>query len=96
MISREIPAEPDFDPPLRALPKTWKNVPRLAALVPIRLYQLTLSRLVPADTCRFTPTCSHYAFQAIYKHGLIRGGGLAVYRLARCQPFCDGGYDPVP
>jgi putative membrane protein insertion efficiency factor len=96
MTSRDIPAEPDLDPPLRELPINFLNLPRWAALLPIRLYQLTLSRLVPSDTCRFTPTCSHYAFQAIYKHGLIRGGGLAVYRLVRCQPFCAGGYDPVP
>ena len=96
MNTREIPAEPDLDPPLGSLRLTWATLPRFAALLPIRLYQRTLSRLVPSDTCRFTPTCSHYAYQAIFKHGLIRGGGLAVYRLLRCQPFCTGGYDPVP
>jgi hypothetical protein len=96
MIDREIPAEPERDPPLGSLSLSWRHLPRIAALLPIRLYQLTLSRLVPPNTCRFTPTCSHYAYQAIYKHGVIRGGGLAAYRLFRCQPFCAGGYDPVP
>jgi uncharacterized protein len=95
-LPREIPAEPDKDPPLRSLPLSWWNLPRFLALLPIRLYQLTLSRFVPSGTCRFTPTCSHYAYQAIFKLGVLRGGALAAYRLIRCQPFCPGGYDPVP
>jgi len=45
--------------------------------------------------CRFVPTCSEYAFQAMHKYGTIRGGWLAVRRLARCHPFHSGGYDPV-
>lgn len=61
----------------------------------IRLYQLTFSRLLPAS-CRFTPSCSHYGYEAIRKYGALKGGWLAVKRVARCQPFNPGGYDPVP
>ncbi|MGD8996800.1 MAG: membrane protein insertion efficiency factor YidD [Anaerolineae bacterium] len=61
----------------------------------IRLYQLTLSRVLP-PTCRFYPSCSHYSYEAISRHGLWRGGRLAVKRIARCHPFNPGGYDPVP
>jgi len=46
-------------------------------------------------SCRFVPTCSEYARQAIEKYGALRGTGMAIWRLLRCQPFCDGGYDPV-
>lgn len=66
------------------------------ALGAIRLYQLTISRLLPPNTCRFYPTCSHYGYAAIAKHGLIRGGWLAVWRILRCNPFNPGGFDPVP
>lgn len=61
----------------------------------IRAYQLILSPLLPSS-CRFYPTCSHYGYEAIEKHGLLRGGWLTVKRVARCNPFCKGGYDPVP
>jgi putative membrane protein insertion efficiency factor len=61
----------------------------------IRAYQLTLSPLL-GPRCRFAPSCSEYAMEAIGAHGPARGSWLAVRRLARCQPFCDGGYDPVP
>jgi hypothetical protein len=81
---------------LRQVPLRISNLPRLAALAPIRLYQLTLSRALPAGTCRFTPTCSQYGFQAIAKYGLIKGGPMAAWRVLRCQPFSRGGYDPVP
>ncbi|MCQ2378980.1 MAG: membrane protein insertion efficiency factor YidD [Victivallaceae bacterium] len=46
--------------------------------------------------CRFEPTCSHYAAEAIALHGAVKGTGLTFWRLLRCQPFCKGGYDPVP
>jgi hypothetical protein len=65
-------------------------------LLPIRLYQKTISPSLPEDTCRFYPTCSHYGYQAIYKHGAIRGTQLAVSRVIRCNPFSNGGFDPVP
>jgi uncharacterized protein len=61
----------------------------------IRLYQHTLGPTLP-PACRFQPTCSHYAYDAIARHGLLRGGWLTARRLARCQPFGGSGYDPVP
>lgn len=71
------------------------NLPRRAALGAIRLYQLTLSPYLGRQ-CRFYPTCSHYAAEAIQRHGLARGGWLALRRLARCQPLRPGGVDLVP
>lgn len=61
----------------------------------IRLYQLALSPFMGTQ-CRFSPTCSHYACQAIRAHGPIRGTILAGYRILRCNPLCAGGHDPVP
>lgn len=66
-----------------------------AALLLIRLYQKTISRALP-PSCRFTPTCSHYGYEAIEKYGLIKGGWMAVKRVSRCHPLNPGGYDPVP
>ncbi|MFW6068632.1 MAG: membrane protein insertion efficiency factor YidD [Chloroflexota bacterium] len=65
------------------------------ALFLIRLYQNTLSRVTP-PSCRFTPSCSHYTYEAIEKHGLMKGGWLGVKRISRCHPWHEGGYDPVP
>lgn len=64
-------------------------------VLPIRFYQHFVSPWTP-PTCRFSPTCSHYALEAIRAHGVARGGWLAVRRILRCQPLCRGGYDPVP
>jgi hypothetical protein len=86
----------DGDPPLRDLPLTLGNLPRLPLLAVIRFYQLTFSRAVPQGSCRFYPTCSHYGYQAIYRYGILKGGWLATWRILRCQPFSRGGYDPVP
>ena len=61
----------------------------------IRFYQKVISPLKPA-TCRFQPTCSHYAYEAVYKHGAIKGGSLAIKRIMKCGPWHPGGYDPVP
>lgn len=65
------------------------------ALGLIRLYQNTVSRIMPS-VCRFRPTCSQYAFEAIKKYGFFRGTSLAARRIVRCNPFTEGGYDPVP
>jgi len=61
----------------------------------IRAYQLLFSPILGGQ-CRFIPSCSEYASEAIGRHGSIRGCWLALRRIARCQPFCQGGYDPVP
>ena len=61
----------------------------------IRAYQLTISPLL-GERCRFYPSCSHYALEAIERHGVWRGGWLTLRRIARCHPFCHGGFDPVP
>ena len=61
----------------------------------IRLYQLTFSRVLP-PSCRFTPTCSVYGYQAVEEYGAIRGGWMAIKRIIRCNPLNPGGYDPVP
>lgn len=68
---------------------------RQVVVLPIRLYQWTLSPLLPS-TCRFAPSCSVYAAEAILAHGPIAGGWLALRRLARCHPWGGHGYDPVP
>ncbi len=61
----------------------------------IRFYQRSISPLTP-PACRFTPTCSEYAVQAIERFGVIKGSGLAIWRILRCNPFGGHGYDPVP
>lgn len=68
---------------------------RTLAKLLIRAYQVLISPLFP-PSCRFTPTCSNYALQAIDSHGVLRGGWLAVKRIGRCHPWNPGGYDPVP
>ena len=74
---------------------TAGSAPRRLARALIRAYQRTLSPWLGTN-CRFVPTCSVYADEAIARFGLLRGGWLAARRIARCQPFCAGGYDPVP
>jgi len=61
----------------------------------VRAYQLVLSPMLPPN-CRFTPSCSAYALEALSRHGAVRGTWLAARRLARCHPWNPGGYDPVP
>jgi putative membrane protein insertion efficiency factor len=71
------------------------SLPRLAVLGLIRVYQSTIGPALP-PSCRYQPTCSHYAYTAIERYGALRGGWLTLRRLARCQPFGGSGYDPVP
>ena len=71
------------------------ELPRRSALTLIRFYKGAVSPHLPA-ACRYTPTCSEYAATAIQRFGLLRGGAMACRRIARCNPFHEGGYDPVP
>ncbi|MEE9132398.1 MAG: membrane protein insertion efficiency factor YidD [Gemmatimonadota bacterium] len=61
----------------------------------IRGYQVAISPVLPAS-CRYTPSCSHYAVEALQRHGALKGSWLAARRLGRCHPFRAGGHDPVP
>jgi putative membrane protein insertion efficiency factor len=70
-------------------------LPRRAVLGLIRVYQSTLGPALP-PSCRYQPTCSHYAYTAIERYGTLYGSWLTLRRLARCQPFGGSGYDPVP
>lgn len=72
-----------------------KRIIRKLAIAPIRFYQMSISPMFPA-ACRYTPTCSQYAVEAIERHGALRGGWLAVKRICRCHPWGGYGYDPVP
>ena len=64
-------------------------------VLPIRFYQIAISPLL-GPSCRFTPTCSEYARQALMKHGPVKGLYLAIWRILRCNPWGGSGYDPVP
>jgi uncharacterized protein len=72
--------------------QTW---PVHVALTLLRAYKLLVSPLF-IGSCRFVPSCSDYAADAVRQYGVARGSWLAARRLARCHPFCDGGHDPVP
>ncbi|MFO0784899.1 MAG: membrane protein insertion efficiency factor YidD [Phycisphaerales bacterium] len=74
---------------------TISRVFAIPLLAGVRLYQWTLSPFLGGQ-CRYWPTCSHYAIDALKTHGGFRGGLMTVRRLLRCHPFAKGGYDPVP
>ncbi len=84
------------EPRLRDLPFTVWNIPKFILLGMIRLYQIIVSPALPPDTCKFYPSCSHYGYQAIYKYGVLKGTGMAIWRVLRCNPYSSGGFDPVP
>ena len=71
------------------------SLARRAAIRVVRGYQLLLSPLL-GNNCRFQPTCSQYCIEAIERHGVLRGGWLAIRRIGRCHPWGGSGYDPVP
>ena len=71
------------------------SIPTRVLMALVRAYQLVLSPWLQTG-CRYEPTCSHYAEQAVRRHGVVRGLGLATWRLLRCNPWSKGGYDPVP
>jgi putative membrane protein insertion efficiency factor len=81
-------ADAHVPPPHRPTPLAW------LALVLIRGYQRFVSPLL-MPACRFEPTCSQYAYEAIAKYGIIKGGRLAAWRVLRCNPWGGSGYDPV-
>ena len=82
--------QPNTTEPVKRVP-----IMRRIGMFPIRVYQVTLAWAMGGH-CRFTPSCSHYALEAIETHGFVKGWWLALCRLARCQPLCKGGHDPVP
>jgi len=67
---------------------------KIVLLWPLKLYQTVVSPLLP-PSCRFVPTCSEYAYQAVVRYGALRGGWMSLRRIGRCHPFHQGGYDPV-
>lgn len=94
------PPEPEPEIEDTALPAwqpDWRltHLPQTLGLGLIRLYQRFLSPLLP-PACRFQPTCSRYGFEAIRRHGILKGSLLTGWRILRCNPFNPGGYDPVP
>lgn len=84
--------------PFDIIRKLWKTLRHALIgllVLPIRLYQRIISPLFP-PRCRYTPSCSQYAIEALKKHGPLKGLWLALYRILRCNPFGGFGYDPVP
>ena len=71
------------------------HLPQQLLMGLVKAYRLLLSPWL-GSACRFEPTCSAYSLQALQLHGAMAGSYLTLYRLARCQPWCDGGHDPVP
>lgn len=71
------------------------RLPRFALMGLIRVYQLTISPLL-GPTCKYYPSCSHYGFEAVHRHGALRGTVLAGWRVLRCNPWSNGGVDEVP
>lgn len=76
--------------------KTIQQMIKKTVIFFIRTYQLTLSPRFSHGACRYTPTCSQYALEAVEIHGVWKGSLLAIGRILRCNPFFKGGYDPVP
>lgn len=77
------------------IPNPIVRAPRKLLILAVRGYQLTLSPIL-GGACRYYPSCSAYAIEALERHGALRGGWLALRRIGRCHPFRPGGFDPVP
>lgn len=75
--------------------KTAKKVIEFIFLLPVYFYRIFISPITP-PSCRYTPTCSAYAIEAVKKHGILKGGWLALKRILSCNPWGGSGYDPVP
>ena len=88
-------ATADASPHVLSCRLSPKHLPRRALMGLIRVYQVLIAPALP-PACRYAPTCSHYAYTAIDRHGAIYGTWLTIKRLARCQPWGGSGYDPVP
>lgn len=80
---------------MRRMGDRMSHIARRVLRMPIRFYQLSISPMLPAS-CRYVPSCSQYAVEAIETHGVIKGSILAAKRIARCHPWGGSGYDPVP
>jgi putative membrane protein insertion efficiency factor len=80
---------------MRKTIKKIRKIIRNIALLPVYFYRACISPLTPSS-CRFTPTCSQYAIEAVQKYGVLKGGWLAIKRIFRCHPWGSSGYDPVP
>lgn len=76
-------------------PSSWSTLPQRTLILLVRGYRLLLSPWL-GSSCRFEPTCSIYALDALQRHGAAAGAYLAAARIARCHPWCQGGLDPVP
>ena len=88
--------EPDIDVRRsRSAKPVVLRLPSLVLRLAIRGYQVAISPVLP-PACRYYPTCSNYAIEAIEKYGALRGGWMAARRIGRCHPFSPGGFDPVP
>ena len=77
------------------LVRIMRRLPRTVLVLLVRGYQVSISPLLPSS-CRYFPSCSAYAIQALERHGALKGSWLAARRILRCHPFTPGGYDPVP
>ncbi len=80
---------------MKKLLRTVFHLPQQMLMGVVKAYRLLLSPWL-GSACRFEPTCSAYSLQALQQHGAMAGSYLTLYRLVRCQPWCDGGHDPVP
>lgn len=91
----EHPSEDQHGLKDRAATNPRRSVAMWMLRGPIRFYQLAISPMTPS-VCRYYPSCSNYAIEAIDKYGALKGGWLAIRRILRCHPFRPGGFDPVP